>query len=772
MSDHNDERSTSDGVGNVAVEPLAQRLCQHWQGALAPQVNAALEAADDALFQRAEREETDTAQDQYFSAMRELRLQRQAVQERFAATLEQSLKQALGVDDPNAHYNALASAGGTETWSLMDRDEVEEEVAIDATASRLRGRVSSVLADIDERLSRLVPRSGDGDANPLDPVAVVEAFACALRAVGISIQARIIVYKLLERELLTSLADAYERLNTELAAAGLTAERDESAADDSADTAEEEAADPDGGANSAAGAGRPTPLEELPPEQEVVGLLHRLIAAARRESAPNSAATTSGSHGAAPADTDAGDGDQAADGRVVAGVLSALQRSAAQRQSSALDADQLKMLVGRGLARQRSGGELDRSSDQTIDIVSMLFEVILEDERLAGAIKALFARLQIPVLKVALRDQSFFADSGHPARRLFNTLARAALAWQPTEQPEDDPVYQNIRAAVGQVVERFSDDPQVFEAARQDFERWQQEIAATRQGAHASGKERVEATKQEVHDIIESRLSGEPDAPDVLSRLLREAWFKVLFITAVKQGVASDAWHRHVAVMDRLIWSMRPKTEPRERQQMLDDLPELLKDIRDGLNSIMYNPAAMNRFFHELQAAHLRILEQPADAPVDSEHVVGKRDPAERLTGSPLASPAPNAAEGATDGSNVVSALFGGDRASADGGATGGPPEADTEDADIARELRAIADGSWFEFLDDAGGRTRACLHSRSSDGQRYIFANQRGERTAQYTLGELSRLIAAGEAAPVDDEALFDRAIESVIAQLQQQAG
>lgn len=755
MSDLTDSPQTGDGSTGCSVEELVGRLRRHWQAALEPCLRATLEGADDALFQRAEREDSDTDQDHFFSAMRELRMHREAVTERFNAAIDDALR---------AHFygdQAEQSAEPSSSWSIMGRDEVEEDVAIDATASRLRGRCSEILAAVSDQLES-VRAATSGTTNPVDPNTVVDAFANALAGVGIAIQPRIIIYKLFERELLGSLAAAYEDLNRELAAAGLGAEPDAP----TSEASNEAAADESLAAASAAGAREP--LEQLPPEKEVVGLLHRLVAAAHRE---NAATGPGGGAAGSPGNGSGSGGGAPADGRAVAGVLSALQRSAAQRQSGLMAPDQLKTLVGRGVARRTGGDGIDRSADQTIDIVSMLFEVILEDERLPGVIKGLFARLQIPVLKVALMDRSFLADSGHPARRLFNSLARASLAWQPLDDPDEDPVYRNIRAAVSQVVEQFSYDPQVFEAARSDFEAWQAELQPADRGA-TTGRAGVESARQQVEAAIEERLASEPDAPDVLGRLLRDAWFKVLFITAVKQGVGTGSWRRNVAVMDRLIWSVRPKTDPLERQRMLDDLPDLLQQLRDGLNSIMYNPASMTSLFHELQNAHLAILEQRPSAPLETVRGPdANRDPADRLIGSPFRDAQEDGSEtGEVSSENVVSADFGGTSEAGSGVANGAADSA--WDADVVRELKAMPVGSWFEFLDSEGGRSRARLQSRADDGQRYIFINQRGEQAAQYALGELAALVAAGQAAPVDDEALFDRAIESVIAQLQQKAG
>ena len=62
-----------------------------------------------------------------------------------------------------------------------------------------------------------------------------------------------------------------------------------------------------------------------------------------------------------------------------------------------------------------------------LDTLSLIFESIFAASDLPDAVKAAIGRLQIPLLKLAILDPSFFADTQHPARRLVNRMARAAI---------------------------------------------------------------------------------------------------------------------------------------------------------------------------------------------------------------------------------------------------------------------------------------------------------------------------------------------------------
>src|SRR5690606_22453134 len=61
--------------------------------------------------------------------------------------------------------------------------------------------------------------------------------------------------------------------------------------------------------------------------------------------------------------------------------------------------------------QQRQTGEvrrLDRVDDDVISLVSMLFDVVLGDDELPAALKALIGRMQLPILRVAIADKSLF----------------------------------------------------------------------------------------------------------------------------------------------------------------------------------------------------------------------------------------------------------------------------------------------------------------------------------------------------------------------------
>ena len=80
--------------------------------------------------------------------------------------------------------------------------------------------------------------------------------------------------------------------------------------------------------------------------------------------------------------------------------------------------------------QQATHGKLDHL---IIEVVSSLFDQILSDARVPPAMARQLARLQLPVLRAALSDGSFFSSRRHPVRRFINRVASLACAFESFE---------------------------------------------------------------------------------------------------------------------------------------------------------------------------------------------------------------------------------------------------------------------------------------------------------------------------------------------------
>src|SRR5690606_37109065 len=131
--------------------------------------------------------------------------------------------------------------------------------------------------------------------------------------------------------------------------------------------------------------------------------------------------------------------------------------------------NQLENLLPRASAKSGKSRVVGEIDEDVINLVAMLFEFILDDRTLPDSLKALIGRLQIPMLKVAVLDKTFFSRGSHPARRLLNEIASAALGWVDQDDAQRDSLYQKIEQVVQRLLNDFVDDPAIFSELLAEF---------------------------------------------------------------------------------------------------------------------------------------------------------------------------------------------------------------------------------------------------------------------------------------------------------------
>lgn len=72
---------------------------------------------------------------------------------------------------------------------------------------------------------------------------------------------------------------------------------------------------------------------------------------------------------------------------------------------------------------------LHDEDNDAIDLVGMLFESINKDVKANSPAAQLLAKLQVPLLRVALQDKGFFTRENHPARQMLGTIAESGAYW-------------------------------------------------------------------------------------------------------------------------------------------------------------------------------------------------------------------------------------------------------------------------------------------------------------------------------------------------------
>ncbi len=233
----------------------------------------------------------------------------------------------------------------------------------------------------------------------------------------------------------------------------------------------------------------------------------------------------------------------------------------------------------------------------SLDIVSALFDLIFSDENVSDGIKVLVGRLQMPVLKVAMLNQQFFADRGHPARRFLNSISGIAIRWGKFVDA-NDPFFRKLSELVERIQNTYDVDAGVFDVAiaeLSDFIAERDEVEA--EASHALA-EAVRAREAEIRTQREGQALAQqgadqalaplltPAVPQAIEDFLRSYWRDVLQSRIFSSGSDGAPFIEALQIASDLIWSVAPKKETEDRQHQAAVLPALLKGLNAGLDEI------------------------------------------------------------------------------------------------------------------------------------------------------------------------------------------
>ncbi|MEO7199085.1 MAG: DUF1631 domain-containing protein [Dokdonella sp.] len=736
-------------------------------------VSSLFENVDDVLFDLAERAESNATQVQYFDGMREVRKKRQLVERLFLDQLSKIFNE-FGEGRLKSLRPELTSQGGA-NLSLIDDQELEESLAISSMVSKAENRLARTLYVVNQRLSVISGGTAvDDSTNPIGPAPLCFAFRQAVAELELNLQVKLIIYKMFDRYVMSGLEPLYDEVNAELIRAGVLPQIRHKTPQGSGARR----------ANSAGASGPTSPARPAGASDTSYSGDHYDDAAAEIQAELYS--TLRGLLAGRRPHSDAGVTSHDGKGETLVphlsptDLLSALsilqgQSLTAQAQaSSAADAAQIVRQMKQELLEQvhkLGGGDMrghhvSTADEDTIDLVGMLFEYILQDRNLPSEIQALVGRLQIPYLKIAILDKHLFAQKSHPARRLLDAVAEAGKGWS-AEADVDRRLYDRIKAVVNVVLTQFDDDLGIIERELASFEdflqqhRRRSDLAEQRAAEVTRGREKLHASRRQAAREILSRI-GQRELPPIIHDVLSRPWANYLVLTLLRQGAESDEWRNALRFADEFIWSSQPKSSDADKARLHTLLPQLEKALRHGLATVAYHESDVRTLMQDLSRFYQRLL---------SGDTIELKTAAEVITDNAAAVAAPAATDSGVASAPMAQAQSPVEEAVL----SNSEPEAEyvppvpADDDEALKIALAMKVGTWLEFVDEQGQRERAKLSWISPISSKYLFVNRRGLKVSDKTAEALAVELRCGSAIVLEEVPLFDRALDAIVERLRQ---
>ena len=415
-----------------------------------------------------------------------------------------------------------------------------------------------------------------------------------------------------------------------------------------------------------------------------------------------------------------------------------------------------------GALRQRTSTLKKAASTQsekaTIEIVALMFQSILAEDRIPPAVRVWFARLQMPVLRVAISEPEFFGSLQHPARRLIDRMGSCVLGFD--ADISGGAMELEIKRIV-QVIEQYPETGRrVFQLVYDEFQKFlsrflSEQGSAARVVTIAQQVEQKETMAIQYTIEMRSMLNDMPVREEIREFLFK-IWAEVLAIAAMRNGPQ----HAETIMLKRaaadLVWAASAKPNRNDRAKVIADLPKLLQLLRLGMTMLnmstrtqdlqikVISDTLADAFMSKTDAISLERIDAMAKRLANLEDYLSDED----VGDLPL------------DTESLVM-MIGIDAADLEVITDGGshPSEAMRS---WAQELQL---GAWFS-LDHNNKVSHVQFAWRSDRKQLHLFASADG-RNFLIQARRLAAYLQAGLLVPTEDEALTVRATREALAKI-----
>ena len=451
----------------------------------------------------------------------------------------------------------------------------------------------------------------------------------------------------------------------------------------------------------------------------------------------------------------------------------AMNRLQQQAQEAVMDGSRQPLQSGVGFARTQVNQALQElrqrtsvlkkaaassAEKATIEIVALMFQSILTEDRIAPQIRVWFARLQMPVLRVAVAEPEFFSSLEHPARQLIDRMGSCALGFDVTV--ESGVLELEIKRVV-QVIEQYPETGRrVFQLVYEEFDKFLSRFFAE-QGSVARAVSLAQQLEQKetmtVQYTIEMRtmLDDMPVREEIREFLFR-IWAEVLAIAAIKSGPQHAQTLLFKQAAADLVWAASAKPNRSDRSRVIAALPKQLQLLRQGMHLLGLDLAAQDAQLKIISAIMADAFMSKTDAiPLEKIDAMAKR-----LTNLEDYLSEQEIGDFPLDADSLVT-MVGIDSSDIEVIADGGSQPTDAMLA-WARDLQP---GSWFN-LDHSGKISHVQFAWRSNRKQLHLFAAADG-RCFLIQVRRLAAYLQAGLLVPKEEETLTVRATRDALLKL-----
>ena len=607
------------------------------------------------LLQEADHKKTHAIQQSFLDAMTLIRAQKTKLTRQCISTITANADAVAGGKGPEPLADAQSDSGDSASASplaLVEKDEFEDWLVVRVSISKAEVQLRELLLELQLRLdAALLTEDASAVYNPYSTAALATSWATALRPLQLSNDLLRVIFKTFHDGVLDHLDSAYVSLNKLFIETGILPDidvtrylanqrlvRDQTAAvkaepkvkastsatPDPAQNKSEQGQDQtqdQSQANGDAGSKGRSGIQRLKAAFSTVSRLWSV----QRQLHSEHPESLRQADSLLPAQITALDTQDA---------LRQLQHKLLRGEAQLGTPGALKQYL---MQSGQAAGSISDYEQDSADMVESLFDNIVHNEQVLADLRAELRKLEVPILKVMLRDPELFSAEYHPARQAVNYLALLSDR-RSVNITENRPV---IVDAIGTILENEGENNEGFKQVLGGLdelvgrEKHYFERNLTRVTEACEGQQRITQANLLIEWELERRLAPQPVANPILD-LVNHGWKELMRLSYFREGTSSLAWEMTLVVLEQLIIRTVPGAWDESRLRFSSH--KLLTLIRKGLSKIPDSNASHKNVLQNLE----KLLDHPHSTDFASVQYVSQMGSAKLNAGQAAAAAKPD----------------------------------------------------------------------------------------------------------------------------------
>ncbi len=746
---------------NKSLGNLLPTLLSTFAKDLKPKLITFFESLDDILFDLAEKAESNQKQTLYFESMRNIRKSRSQMLKEFFVAIQTCFKKfkknELNYFSTDKTYNSETKAL---SLSLIDEKELDESLATTNLINKSEMAFHRNLFALEKRFSLLASGTElKASQIPMGPYVIVNAFNQCLKPIEMDITVKLILYKLFERNVMGQLNPIYSNINKFLANEGIISEIKYQFGNNNSAQVSQTQDLPQQSSEQSSIQPPDNQIQNMPenPQNNVdenYNTISQYFTHNNSTTNENSVTNHAPRNGSQAANVDMSS---------LMNALSILQSDVFRENlahpsshSVVESPTEIKDRLIKQLHELDSNSidkKVNKHDEDTIDLVGMLFQFIVDDRNLPETMQVLLAKLQIPYLKIALQDRNLFADKSHPARLMLDKLSLACVGWT-KESDRNNALLNKTEEITKLILDMDEYQEETFTETYEDFSRFtaklkkKSDVLQKRTKEKTKGLEKINNAKEEVAQLLVDKMTNQK-MPILIRDILLGEWSNVLVLLFLRHENNSKEYTKKLNFVDEIIAVSQVNPDTVVNKKNIKKIADLYES---GIKLVAYNPKEVIDKTHKLveclyEVHDLNSKNSDDGAAEDVEYISSD----EILKISEIRKQEHEITEFIQE---IIE-----------------PSELQKIHEDIQDKYFQIVEklksGNWLEFKREESDSVRAKLSWISPITGKYLFVNSRGLKVTDKTKLGLAAGLREKSITVLQQVALFDRALSAIATQL-----